>query len=88
MLRNSEANDRLNVRIHPVIKARMIAECERISKQLRRTYGLADLVSDWGKTLGTLPVEIERAIEERYEPRKEVRSAKNLKPRSLARSSA
>lgn len=43
-----DSNDRVNVRIHPIAKARMIAECERRSRQLGTRYTLNMLLNDFG----------------------------------------
>jgi hypothetical protein len=57
-----DSTGRVNVRIHPVSKARMMAYCEWRTRETGAAYSLSMLINDYGWTLPPVAPEIERAL--------------------------
>jgi hypothetical protein len=70
---------RVNVRIHPVAKARMMAYCESRTRETGAAYSLSMLVNDLGWCLPPVAPEIERKLRIRRADNEE-QTAQSAKP--------
>jgi hypothetical protein len=61
------SNGRVNVRIHPVSKARMMAYCEWRTREAGVGYSLSMLLNDYGWSLPPVAPAIEQALRVRQE---------------------
>ena len=60
-----DSNGRVNVRIHPIAKARMMAECESRTRQTGVHYSLSQLLNDFGWRLAPVAPAVEHALRTR-----------------------
>lgn len=67
MLKGNDTNGRINVHIHPVAKARIMAACEEQTRRTGNTCTLTRHLNDYGWSLPALPKELEDQLKAEHE---------------------
>jgi hypothetical protein len=61
-MKKIDARRRINVRIHPIAKARMIAVCENRTRDTGVVYTLSMLLNDYGWSLPPVSPQVEQEL--------------------------